>query len=95
MELRDIRWAPGRFGLTYGMVRTVRVCTIEYNPSRTGPAYSVHLAGSPIMGHKTTKLPADSLEAAKLLAAQKIVQHINHITEEIQRYAATDEASAA
>lgn len=94
MELRDVRWVNGKFGLTYGMVRTVRVATIEYNPSRTGPQYSVHLAGSPIMGHQTTKLPADSLEAAKLLAAQKIVQHINHITEEIQRYAKTDDAAA-
>ena len=96
MELRDIRWVTGRFGLTYGMVRTHRVATVEYNPSRTGPAYSVHLAGTPIIGVKTTKLPAHTLEEAKLVASQKIVQHINHFIEEIQRYATTDdEASAA
>ena len=93
MELRDIRWVTGRFGLTYGMVRTHRLCTIEHRAAGTGAAYLVHFSGTPILGVQLTKLPAVTLEAAKLLAAQKIVQYINHFTEEIHRYAEQESAA--
>lgn len=88
MNVRDINWHQAQFGLHKGYVGKYVVATVEATPHLEKP-YRAHVSLIPIIPQEShTRIPADTLEEAKLVASQRVVHFINQFLQEVEHHAA-------